>query len=125
MATKEISTRREFGNRVRAVRVAMGLDRHGFGKLLGIKDSTMQGIELGHQNMGPAARAAFERIEASPVKPESVLPAPVSSAHNLRRFCELAVDSKIKARAEAVVAASECSPAEALEFVIQRELQRK
>ena len=54
----------EFGLRMKAVRERLGMDRHAFGKLLGVGYKTVQQVELGYQALGDRRKAAVYDLEA-------------------------------------------------------------
>lgn len=120
MNAKNKSEMRAFGLHVRKVREDLHLDRYEFAKLLGIAPPTLQGVELGNQNLGAAACVTLERIARG--EEPRVSQAQRFTIDDIERAVIMSDRDDIKARAEQVKEALRIPIQRALAMVIHSEL---
>ena len=142
----ELSEKKRFGAELREFRERNRMARDDFAPFLGITSKTLAQVELGYQNLGTAAKRAFERLKeegigiaerasgyhAPPypgIEPRKNAASGIASVDIetlekiVDRAVELALDPEIRKRGKAAAAPLGCSDIEAIQLIALKEIR--
>lgn len=107
-----------------------GWDSYQFGMLLGVSANTVENVEGGHQNLGRAAKLAYERLRAGELGETpgtynaNRTHGPPDPHQEARRIAAFAADQMLRAKAGELSRVLDGTIEEALVILIERELRK-